>query len=79
MIIFNNELGVYSYTNLLPFGRYLIYLLRLGSVAYFQGVSDMSIIYNNTLIMERSEGLFLTSDYCLILCEQNGPFKIKHL
>ena len=28
------------------------------SVANFKGVLDMSIIYNNTLMMEGSEGLF---------------------
>ena len=44
--------------NLLPFGQYWIYLLRLMSVANFKGVSDMSIIYNNTLMTEGSEGLF---------------------
>ena len=54
---FNNELAVCSYTKLLLFGRYWIYLLRLIPVSYFQGISDVSIIYNNTLITERSEGL----------------------
>ena len=28
------------------------------SVSNFKGVSDMSIIYNNTLVKEGSEGLF---------------------
>ena len=46
------------HTKLLPFGQYLIYLLRLMSVANFKGVSDMSIIYNNTLMTEGSEGLY---------------------
>ena len=27
-------------------------------VAYFKGVSDMSVIHNNTLMTEGSEGLF---------------------
>ena len=75
---FNNKPAVCSYTKLLPFGRYWIYLLQLMSVAYFQGVSDMSIIYNNTLITESLDGLFLTSDHYLILCEQNWGFKTKH-
>ena len=67
----NNEPAVCSYTKLRPFGRYWTYLFQLMSVAYFQSVSDMSIIYNNTLITERSEGLFLASEHCLILYEQN--------
>ena len=70
VIIFDNGLAVCSYTNLLLSGRYWIYLLRLVSVANVQGVSDMSIFYNNTFMTERSEGLFLASDNCLILCEQ---------
>ena len=48
------------HTNLLPFGQCCIYLLRLISVAnyYCKGVLDKSIIHNNTLMTEGSEGLF---------------------
>ena len=48
-------------TNLLPFGQYWIYLLRLMSVANFKDVSDMSIIYNNTLMTELSHLFYFLS------------------
>ena len=43
----NNEPAVCSDTKLLPFDQYRIHLLQLMSVTYFQGVSDISIIYIN--------------------------------
>ena len=48
------------------------------SVANFKGVSDMSIIHNNTLMTERSDGLFYVG--CSLfnfMCKKWG-FKIKH-
>ena len=77
IIVIMNQLCVHT-LNCFRLARYWIYLLRLMSAAYFQSVSDMSIIFNNTLITERSEGLFLASDHCFILCEQNLGLKIKY-
>ena len=52
----NNEPAVWSFTKLIPFGRYRIYLLlfiEINISRQLQGVSDMSMIYNNTLMTEK--------------------------
>ena len=48
------------------------------SVANFKGISDISIIHNNTLMMEDKKDNFRSGVHCLILCAQKLGLKIKH-
>ena len=72
MVTILDDCLLYVQTDLLPFCRYRIYLLRLMSVANFSGVSDMSIIRNNTLMTEGSE---FTERIACINFQELGAFE----